>query len=203
MLLRPLVVVALLAPTAEARDVKTGTTARVTRTRSADTPMILWAMVDGQSDVRIIALDGWLQPRTYAIVDEGGVLGLVGVEKVEKDRSCRNFTYESIRGRMTSRTGRATTGTPLAIGPVKAAPPKAKVVYPYNERDLPPAGMNELYGAIDLDGDDRSDLIRYVYECDKGRRRRPGAPDHCVEIWSRSGGEPWRKTLEGSFPPCL
>ncbi len=201
-LLAPALVAAWAAPAA-ARDVPTGSTATVTRTRSSDAPIVLWAIVEGDV-ARRIGLNGWLRPASsYALVDERGYLGTAQVTGVDRDRSCSNFSYELVRARVRPRPERKMSGVVLAMGPVRAPPTQARVVYRLEESDLPPAGDEDLYGAIDLDGDARADLVRYVYECDaQDGRRRAGAAHHCVEIWNRDGVARWRKVLEGDFPPC-
>jgi hypothetical protein len=136
------------------------------------------------------------------IVDEGQVLAQATIAKAEHDvQRCDglwNITVELVHGDVsqtsTDRIGVVdTSGDPRMLRKLQSS-----------EIGGSPSGNPEETPilAIDRNGDRRGDIIVTRYPCDLAGRPSLGAPDHCLDVWTRRGPSAYVRTSQTNLTAC-
>jgi hypothetical protein len=192
-----------VAGVAGARSVSTGDHARFTRDNSITQRTGFWASSTGTNEVRIIIYPN-RKVRVgdrFDLIGQTHALGRVEVvETTETLDSCPRYPYLTVRARLTEGKLDDGWGQMVAITPPSRSALKGKVaIRNYGGQELdgmpPPGSTNSLLYAVDSDGDDKWDLVRYMYTCADGIQANyySGVGEGCVEDWSLSQGT-WTQT---------
>ncbi len=196
-------VAAVVAGIAAARTVSTGDHSRFTRDGATAARTGYWASNMGANDeVRIIVYPH-RKVRVgdrFDLIGRSEALGRVEVvEATETTDNCPRYAYLTVKARLIEGKLDQSWGQMVAVMPASKGHLKGKAVMAnYDVTDstgLPPAGSApSMVFAVDTDGDDEWDLVRYMYTCADGvsGARYTGAGEGCVEDWNRDRGQ-WRQ----------
>lgn len=122
------------------------------------------------------------------------------VEVVEASATPKCGQLWDIRVRL--RRGALVAVDAIAVLDPRVVPARAHVIDTERTTASLPGGIDdEVWRAIDRDGDDTADLLLTRYACDANGRRAIGVTSFCMDVWARIGGKVVR-TSQLNFASC-
>lgn len=105
--------------------------------------------------------------------------------------SCANLWMVKVR----PVRGSATDGDGFGVSDPNLNPNRAHLIEKHH-RPAAPSGLagEEVWRAIDRDGDGNADAMLTRYSCDGSGRPLPGGSAHCIDVWARIAGRVVRTT---------
>jgi hypothetical protein len=185
--------VGLLAGTATARTVETGT--RVDMMREGRRPPLHMVIVPprGGDAVQMLGIPHVLEiGETFALLDDHGPVAHLRVDRVEMtEEECPGTRYQRGFGSLSGKQRDFELHDIVAVGPLRDEIPataRRMKVESGTAVSLPPPGRTDsLFSAVDLDGDGGPDLVRYIHACDDITRHAPGMGEICIADWRLEG----------------
>ncbi len=175
-------------------------TLRVIKRTMPEALHVYWVQPGRGNEVQIIALPSVMEAGDiFDVIDDKGYVGRVRVTKsVEENAGCKDFTFKRGTGVFDGSPRSYNSSQAVAIGPMREAPTKAKVVNPADLSKLPalPADHQQMQRMfIDLDGDGGVDVIRDWSMCSGagGAAGAGGRQYYCVETQARKGTGGWKQ----------
>jgi hypothetical protein len=181
---------------------------RVRKGRAAEQLHLYWASPMSDTDVLVTPFLEKIAPDAeFDVVDQRGYVGRARVRHVEIiNAGCPQLTFSNATARV-DRSGTISNTMMVAMPPSSRDLSRARVLLPDELRgDVPEAvndgGRNRFIDvAVDLDGDNRADLVRAGYDCPP-TGTAPYSYAYCVETYARPRGGAWRLLETVTVPEC-
>ena len=136
--------------------------------------------------------------RIAFVFDAQRVLAEVEVIEATATPTCGQLW--NIRVRL--RRGALTDVEAIAVIDPRVVPARARVIDTERTTASIPSGIeDEVWRAIDRDGDDAADILLTRYTCDASGRRATGVTSYCMDVWARIGAKVVR-TSQLNFANC-
>jgi len=202
--MRRLAGIALVMCSATSAATPSGRVVRIERTGgpSAHSPMLCQVRGDGGNCVGDEPRAG----QSVIVLDEHRVVAEVQVIETKATLpGCENLWTIKTR----PLRGVVTDGDRIGVIDESVNPSRARLVDKANLSS--PSGQpgDEVWHAIDRDGDGVADIVSTRYSCDASGRPMTGATTFCLDIWSRSpgarpaqGGGKLIRTTQLNFAMC-
>jgi hypothetical protein len=141
------------------------------------------------------------QPRAgqmVLVIDDSHVVAEVEVIEVASFVArCANLWTVKTR----ARRGAAADAEGIGVIDASIDPSRARVIDKTHTPPSPSGDGDEVWRAIDRDGDGTADVLFTRYPCDRAGTPVTGAAAYCIDIWSR-GGARMTRTAQLNFSQC-
>jgi hypothetical protein len=199
-----LLLVALRGEEADARRTEGGTV-RVMKERRAPGWQLFLAFNENEARVQLYGDSRPPPGSLFTIVDTEGSVGEVRIDgSSDRFSGCQGLyqgsgTYAAAPRRSFSEA------VGVAVGPIERSLPRARLYLKSAVQGDLPHGSATLLGALDLDGNETSDVAVYVYDCQRGPEEpfvQFSLAEVCIDSFSREGTR-WRPLRRTRVERCL